>query len=83
MCPPTNLPLINLSFSKTNVVLRWQWMYRTAASAVAQPLLCCAVPLQLVGVCEVGGLLMLVSEFVERGFLEALLHLPELRWHAR
>jgi len=36
-----------------------------------------------VGVCEVGGLLMLVSEFVERGFLEALLHLPELRWHAR
>ncbi|GAB4821542.1 hypothetical protein N2152v2_008588 [Parachlorella kessleri] len=39
--------------------------------------------LELVGVCEAGGLLMLVSEFVERGSLEPLLHLPELRWHAR
>ncbi len=39
--------------------------------------------LQLVGVCEVGGLLMLVSEFVERGSLQNLLCLPELRWHAR
>ncbi|GAB4821543.1 hypothetical protein N2152v2_008589 [Parachlorella kessleri] len=39
--------------------------------------------LELVGVCEAGGLLMLVTEFVERGSLETLLHLPELRWHAR
>ncbi|GAB4821549.1 hypothetical protein N2152v2_008595 [Parachlorella kessleri] len=38
---------------------------------------------ELVGVCEVGGLLMLVSEFVERGSLQNLLCLPELRWHAR
>ncbi|GAB4821545.1 hypothetical protein N2152v2_008591 [Parachlorella kessleri] len=39
--------------------------------------------LELVGVCEAGGLLLLVSEFVERGSLGMLLHLPELRWHAR
>ena len=44
-------------------------------------MLCCAV--QLVGVCEAGGLLLLVSEFVERGSLEKLLCLPEMQWRAR
>ncbi|GAB4821550.1 hypothetical protein N2152v2_008596 [Parachlorella kessleri] len=39
--------------------------------------------LELVGVCEVGGLLLLVSEFVERGSLDKLLCLPEMKWHAR
>ncbi|GAB4821548.1 hypothetical protein N2152v2_008594 [Parachlorella kessleri] len=39
--------------------------------------------LQLVGVCEAGGLVMLVSELVERGSLDKLLHLPDTRWHAR
>ena len=38
---------------------------------------------QLVGVCEAGGLVMLVSELVERGSLDRLLHLPETRWYAR